>query len=108
MVATPANWGAFGALVFVVVSIGFLILRGYLVPRRTVDALLDAKDAQINAKDALIAASGAEADEWRHAWKDDHDLVVVMSGQVGELLTASQGSADALKSLAAEAQRNRR
>ncbi len=100
MLTVPAQWGAFGVLLFVVVSVGFLVLRGYLVPRRTVDTLLAAKDAQITALEA-------EVGEWRHAWKDDHDLVVVMSGQVGDLLVAAQGSAQALQSLTYEARRQR-
>lgn len=109
---SPADWGVFGLLVFFVLSLGVALYRGWLVPRTTVDKIVAVKDEQISTLvagyEARIAALTVEVTEWRGAWRDDHDLVVTMSGQVGQLVTAAEGSAQALQSLTYEAARNRR
>lgn len=91
--------GGWAAFVVMVVSIVTSVARGWLVPRRTVDALA-AATAKVEAVQAeRLADSRAETAEWRGAWTTEKARGDLQADQLGDLLELARTTATALEGL---------
>jgi hypothetical protein len=90
--------GDYGPTVGLVLMLGLMMARGWLVPGRTVDRLVEAERR-------VTAAERARADEWRGA----HDALKVRAEvaeqTAGTLLTGFEAHGALLRSIQAEAMR---
>jgi hypothetical protein len=74
-----AQISAAGALLAVTIYIIRVVVRGDFVPRRTVDAMLTARDAE-------ITRANQRGDDWHSAYENERHAREVIVAQNGELI----------------------
>jgi hypothetical protein len=96
------EWGqltAPGALIATWLLLGGSIARGLLTPRRTVDALLTARDGEIDR-------ANKRADEWHAAYETERHRADLLADQNRELIEVARTVEHVMQSLDAVTRRD--
>ena len=90
----PLQIGAFGLLLLVVYLAFKLVSSGQIVPRATVDALLAARDAEIER-------ANHRGDEWHKAFEGERHVSELVREQNRELIEVARTVEHVMESLGA-------
>lgn len=78
-----AQFSAAGTLLAVAIYLIRVVVRGDFVPRKTVDAMLDARDSEIKRCEE-------RGDDWHAAYENERHAREVVVAQNGELLEVAR------------------
>ena len=84
-----------------VIAACWLIFRGHLVPKSTVDTIKVESDLAVKRAEAAAERAVAEKKEWKEAYHLEHQARVLLSQQLGELTEYAETTERLIRSITA-------